>query len=299
MDIIMPVRDSRMLINSDSFYLRVRFIARGNELLAVNILPMSRYLYGVVTGELGHSEYIEALKAQAVAARSFAVYELKSRASQPFHVRRTTQSQVFASKEKYPIRVIKAVDATRGIVLTFSNRLIKAYYSSTCGGKSASIDDVWDCLPQVPFASVPCTYCRESKYYTWQYRISKSELRRVLLDEGYRVGTVKDIVIPKDGAGRSGRIRYLKIIVDEKSHNGVIILSGIRFRGLLNRQEEKLKSTWFEVHAAKNMFIFSGHGYGHGVGMCQIGAEGQARSGKTFSDILSHYYSGISLIRIY
>ncbi len=301
MDIVLAGSGSQMIIDGDSFYDTVRFIAKGDILMAVNILPIERYLLGVVTGELGGSDYLEALKAQAVAARSFAVYEYKVRASQPFHVRRTTVSQVFLSKDKYPALVVRAVEQTRGIVMTFENKLIKAYYSSTCGGKTANIDDVWECLPQIPFTSVPCEDCSEGKYYTWQYHTTRSELRRKLKSAGFDVGAVRDVVIPENGRGSSGRVRVLKISIDDKSHNGQpIILSGIKFRHMMNRGEgENLKSTWFDVKVSGNDIQFSGRGYGHGVGMCQIGATTKARMGQTYAQILSYYYSGISLKKVY
>jgi len=290
-------------VGGTAYYGSVLFHAGGTSLTAANILPVEQYLCGVVLGELGHRAPFEAMKAQAVAARNFVLYEYRVRKNRTYHVTRTTRSQVFTPQSTYPSQIREAVNATRGIVMMYDNKLFKAYYSSTCGGRTANIEDVWSCLPQVPLTSVTCDFCREAPYYEWKYTLTRGQLKRKLHDKGFRLDFIKRVYVPDKGRGTSGRARYIKIEVDKQHHHGTIVLDGIRFRAILNTHKEEdignIKSTWFRVGEQGNSIVFSGKGFGHGVGMCQKGSMGMARAGYTFRDILIHYYSGISFLRIY
>ncbi|MFH1709092.1 MAG: SpoIID/LytB domain-containing protein [Planctomycetota bacterium] len=285
-----------ILVGTEAFFDTVRLAGTKDGVMAINILPMERYLCGVITGELGDGP-VEALKAQAVAARTYALYEYKSRASQPYHLRRTAASQVFHSASGYGHTVTRAAAETRGLVLTTGGRLFKAYFSSTCGGTTANIDDVWDCLPQAVYTTVPCGYCDGTKFATWTKSFSKSDLKRLLAKDGFRAGAVQRVEVLPAGRGTSGRVRSVNIFVDDQSYSGLIVVSGLRLRGILG--EYNLKSTWFDVTDTGREVVFSGRGYGHGVGLCQVGALAMGEDGLTFIEILNRYYVGADITRLY
>jgi stage II sporulation protein D len=270
----------------------------------VNILPAEQYLCGVVLGELGERAPLEAMKAQAVAARNYALYEYKTRKSKLYHVTKTTKSQVYLPKKNYSSQIREAVNGTRGIIMAYDNKLFKSYYSSTCGGRTANIEDVWSCLPQVPLTSVTCDFCNDASYYRWEYKLTRHELKRKLHDSGFRLDYISKVYVPEKGRGISGRVRYVKIEVDKQHHHGTVILTGLHLRKILNREssniiKSNIKSTWFRIKEQGSTILFTGKGFGHGVGMCQEGSMEMARAGYTFKDILTHYYSGISFLRIY
>lgn len=299
----------------------------GKPQVVVTLL-LEDYLYGVIPYEMGGDSPLEALKAQAVAARSEAVKALTSNLYSGAHFDLTSdvECQVFSGNHKRTPVSDWAVAETRGIILTEQGRPINAYYASNCGGHSELIQNVWPkreafktykmalqdnekhteidlCQEEVVRAwinSDPKVYCNPNldvelpswsqKNFRWQRTYAVDSLTK-MLSAGKNVGQLKNIEVLK--RGRSGRAYQARFDFEKES---------IEVQGELSiRQmwQPPLRSSCFIVDQKEDQFIVSGAGWGHGVGMCQSGAVSQAMQGRNFSKILKHYYGKAQLSPIY
>jgi stage II sporulation protein D len=256
-----------------------------SEYQKVITLPMEDYITGTVAAEMPASFNDEALKAQAVCARTYAFRKLLEHKPYPQQADLSddiNSCQAFISQEEFYQRhgskalyqkVQQAVKATRGEIMLYQGEPIDALYHSTCGGKTESAADLWG--QDVPYLrSVKCRYCSQSRHYASVQVFSVQELNRSLDTTGSR-----PIFKITDNTS-SGRIK--KVLINGKE------LSGEKLRQLLG-----LPSTWcgFKVNASR-VEIHS-RGYGHGLGLCQYGAGGMAEEGKDYHQILKHYYQGV------
>jgi stage II sporulation protein D len=270
------------------------------RLLAVNNLDIEQYLPGVLTGELFPQFHSEAYRAQAVAARTYALYQKFAHPKPDYDVTGTTASQVYvgAGSDK----ALDAVRATYGRVLTWTGptgeKMFCPYYSSTCGGQTAPVSYLYPVQPVPPLAGgVRCTACTHARYYTWEpVHISRAELTRKLRAKYPLFETIGPIqrvepieVIP------GGRIVWLQLL---DGRGGCIRMRASQFR--LTMGPTLLRSTWCRIDNAGDGFTFSnGRGFGHGVGMCQFGADGLAQSGWNYKAILAFYYPDSHITRAY
>ena len=283
-------------------FLRLVATAEGN-LLAVNVLPMEPYLAGVLRNELLKSWDAEAYKAQAVAARTYALAERNRRLTQPFDVYDSQQSQVYGGKDTETERAREAVAATQGIVAAHRDkegrlRLLRTFYHSTCGGETCPSGAVFGGETVRPLAGVECPYCCRAKWYRWSgVVLEKKDIGDALRQSGVaelrRLGEVRRVeVAATTGSGRATKIRVvdaggLSILVNADSWR--------RFIGGM-----KVPSTWFTIRDdGERIVLENGHGFGHGVGMCQWGAEYLAEHGLTGEQIIRFYYPGAVLVRAY
>ncbi|MBD3321512.1 MAG: SpoIID/LytB domain-containing protein [Chitinivibrionales bacterium] len=274
------------------------------KLSLVNYLDVEDYLRGVVPLEIGHRKIneIEAVKAQAVAARTYTYRKISDKQHAPFDLVATVADQVYGGVNAESRMCDKAVRLTEGLVMTCRDSLIFAYYHSTCGGKTANIEDVWK-KPQQPYLQSirDCdengkAYCSISKYYnwteTWPARTLSSIINRNGGDSGCR-GTIKGMKIKWRYS--CGRIAGLVVHTSQ----GTCTLSGDKIRFVFRRNSAGnpiLRSCNFRIVSGNSRTVtIEGRGYGHGVGMCQMGAVGRARAGQRFEEILAAYYSGIEL----
>jgi stage II sporulation protein D len=282
----------------------LRLVATAEEnLQAVNVLPMEAYLAGVLRNELLKSWEAEAYKAQAVAARTYALAERNRRLSQPFDVYDSQQSQVYGGKDTETQRAWDAVAATQGIVAVYRDkegrlRLLRTFYHSTCGGETCASGAVFGGETVRPLAGVECPYCYRAKWYRWSgVVLEKKDIGDALRQSGVaelrRLGEVQRVeVAATTGSGRATKIRVvdaggLSILVNADSWR--------RFIGGM-----KVPSTWFTIRDdGERIVLENGHGFGHGVGMCQWGAEYLAEHGLTGEQILRYYYPGVQLVRAY
>lgn len=263
-------------------------------LAVVNVLPLEHYLYSVVPGEIGpiRQETFEAVKAQAVAARSFTLTRLgrrKGLGHELFDSYRRDQEYQGAGRETGLGR--SAVDATSGEVLLWHGELVEALYHGACGGVTASgaqpyLRSVRDTPGHAPGRAA---FCSLSPNFVWQVTISRDSLERSL---GRMAGTgrlrVTAVTLERDR--ESGRVAKVSVRTDRGSRQ----FSGTEFRFGLG-----LKSHWFDVKLSGRSVTISGHGWGHGAGMCQDGAIEMARRGYSCRQILEHYYSGVKVERRY
>jgi stage II sporulation protein D len=252
-------------------------------LYVINEVPLEEYIKGVVAAEIKESWDIEALKAQAVVARTYSMYQkLNAGKDIPYHLTSSVLSQVYKGPSPSP-SVTKAVNDTRGEILTYEGKPIVAFYHSTSGGMTEDAGEVFQ--QSLPYLKPVRTNCELSPYYMWEKVIAVAEMEKALELKG-----ITDIRI--DSYTVSGRAKELKIFV-EKGLDPVAI-SAVEFRKKIGW--ERLPSTLITGLSRNNgSFVFEGRGYGHGVGMCQWSALQMARDGKKYKEILEFFYPGTSL----
>ncbi|MFH2066966.1 MAG: SpoIID/LytB domain-containing protein [Pseudomonadota bacterium] len=259
----------------------------GEGLCAINHVDIEEYLYGVVPREMPDSWEEHALMAQAVAARTYALYIKEKNTHPMYDLEATTASQVYGGCNSESKRSTKAVHATRGQVMTHDGRLIIAYFHSDSGGHTEDPSNVWN-TEKIPYLNgVPDQFGREQPVKTWEYFLSCKDAVTRLNQYGLDITRLDRITV--FNRSRSGRFAKIRIHSDK----GVFELSGNHFRAAIG--ETRLKSTLFHMVAGKGGILFKGKGYGHGVGMSQWGARKMAQSGSTYQDILKFYYKGIKI----
>jgi stage II sporulation protein D len=309
-------------------------VGQDGLLAVVNAIPEDRLLMGLVPSEMFPDAPAEALRAQAVAARTELLAKIGTRHfNDPYVVCSSQHCQVYGGVGLEDERTSKAVRATRGeVLMRDGGGLVQAYYSASCGGFSEHNENIWP-LPADPslrghldaqgkdlkpldrfaagvtdanlrdFLATPAerTYCGRSKYakgrYRWKVELDAARVDTLVAAEFPTVGAVRQLV-PKQ-RGISGRVRRLDIVGAKGS---VTVEGDLRIRRLFGG----LKSTLFDVspstdgsqHAVAR-WIFDGAGFGHGVGMCQTGAIGMAEGGVDYRKILQHYYSGSHVHSLY
>jgi stage II sporulation protein D len=249
---------------------------RGNmKVDVISHVQMERYIQGVLASEMPQSWPLEALKAQAVATRSYVKYQMRRRARLNFDVDDSVMDQVFKISRKVKGSVIQAVRETQGMVLTNEKaQSIKAYFHSNCGGHTTDAQSVWNSVSR--FHGVLDPYCKGAPNSTWQKVITDQALLNALKIEGH----IEDVRLKN----KDSRVTQVDLVGDFGSYS----VSGDKLRAKLGY--DKLKSTFFSVEIDEGKLIFKGKGHGHGVGLCQWGAKRMAQKGMRFDEILSHYY---------
>ena len=286
----------------------ILFRNTNGKLDAINSVDVEDYLRGVVPYEIGKldSSRIEALKAQAVAARTYAYKHFNSRESVGFDVYADTKDQVYKGLESATPLTDAAVKATAGVVMTYGGDFIIAYYHSTCGGITETLA-TWNRADLPYLKSVPDRrpngkpWCDESSYTTWERRFADKKIVKLFKANaseakatfssanGADFKKIKSIKI-KDKL-KSGRIMTLRVETD-KGHFDVLT---DRTRWLFKKAGTILPSSFFTVKKEGKEWVLTGTGFGHGVGMCQMGVRARAQAGQSYQEILSHYYQGITL----
>ncbi len=262
---------------------------RGAGLTAVNIVPVDDYLLSVVPEEMPTDWPAEALKAQSVAARSFALKSRGRHAAEGYDLCTTTHCQLYKGIASEKTVSTAAVRATRGEVLTYGGQPIEALFHTDSGGMTESSEDVWG--SHVPYLRA----VRDTPLGTmpWTKTMSKADLEQKLAAKGHAIGRLRAIELSPLAVGRaakdrtaSGRVKAM-IVTGTK---GSVTLSGNAWRSLLG-----LKSTLFSAKLTKDSVTFTGFGAGHGLGISQWSAKRLAETGKSYADILHHYYTGVTL----
>lgn len=266
---------------------------RGGGLTAVNIVPVDGYLRSVVPEEMPVDWPAEAIKAQSVAARSFALASRGRHASEGYDLCTTTHCQLYTGTAAEKSASDAAIKATRGEVLTYGGKPIEALFHTDSGGMTENSEDVWG--SHVPY--LRAAKDTPAKTMPWTKTISRADLERKLAAKGHDIGKVRSIALSPLAIGRaakdrtaSGRVKTMTV----KGTKGTATLSGTTWRSLLG-----LKSTLFDAKLAKDMVTFTGYGSGHGLGISQWGAERMATRGASYADILHHYYTGTKLQQLY
>ncbi len=304
--------DNRLRLDNKRYRGILKILPNGGNVELINIVYMEDYLRGVVPPEIGKrtDDEIEAVKAQAVAARTYAMAHLQQYGNQPYDMKSSIIDQVYEGVEVENKLVDKAIDLTAGWVLMYQDNFVNAYYHSTCGGMTDDVSAVWD-RKEVPYlkAVQDGDACAWSKYYRWKEYFTESQLRGrveqfLASDRGrdLRIGPIRDVTINDRTPG--GRVVTLSV----KTDDDVYQFHRDRIRWVLGRTSSPdliLPSDRFDIQVERNgngyvtAVTFNGSGYGHGVGMCQCGAIGLSRKGWTFDKILTHYYTGVNVKKLY
>jgi stage II sporulation protein D len=264
----------------------VHIVRKGKGFLVINQADLEEYVKGVVPSEVNSSWHPEMLKAQAVAARTYALYQQMLSASRDYDVVATVQDQVYKGKNGVDAAVLRAVDETRGLVLTYQNAPIYAAFSSTAAGLTEDSMNVWS--KEYPYLKgVECPFDLESPFYHWTASFRLDKLEQSLRQQGFAVGAISSM--EPLSFSRGGRVAKLRVV----HSGGELILRGEDLRKAVGYSI--VPSTQFTIDSVGQDIVLSGYGAGHAVGMCQWGAKELAELGYPFSTILAYYYPGTDL----
>lgn len=274
------------------FYRGVIFLVKNEKgtLDVINKLNFDDYLKSVISFEANPKWGAEALKAQAVVARTFAFTRMIERQQEPYDVKAGVLSQVYVGKNSEDERASRAVDATHGQVLMYRNKLFPAYYHSTCGGATAAADLVWRVKRHGALQGVPCKFCENSPHYRWEATVTSAQIKEKLAKHGLPVQEVLNIQTGK--VDRTGRAHEF-IIQSTWAKRSV---DADAFRVWIDPMHLKSNQV---IRIRKNddgSFTFKGKGWGHGVGLCQFGMKYLAEIGYSYQDILGYYYPGAQVV---
>ena len=290
--IIQPDTTGFIMVNGAPYRGYITLLKK-NGLTVINNIQVEDYLYGVVPKEMPSNWPAEALCAQSVAARTFALKNRKRHSEEGFDLCNTSHCQVYEGMSAEMRTTTEAVNNTRGEVLFYKGAIIDALFHTDSGGMTESSENVWG-------SSVP--YLRavtETQMQTqpWNRSISMASFVQKIEVDGKILGTLREIrlsplLIGKDSEDRtpSGRVRSMEFI----GSKGRVILSGNDLRSMFS-----LPSTLFHVRYGNSEIIFNGYGSGHGLGLSQWGAKTLADQRKNYKDILFHYYTGVTLEKLY
>lgn len=258
----------------------------GSGLLLINRVPLEGYVAGTVGREIYPDWSPETLKAQAVATRTYALYQAAQKRSALFDVEATTTSQVYGGLDAESFSVWAATNATRGEILVWGNAPILAAFHSSSGGRSAAAGEVWGRgLPYLVSQNVAGEQDSPDTY--WRITLPGTKLGRSLVPLGVRVGAVRSLRVLDRSP--SGRARTLEV----RGDSGVARVDARKFRDAVG--PTVVRSTLFDTKDSAEGIVIVGSGHGHGVGMSQWGAEAMARRGANYRQILAHFYPGTRL----
>lgn len=321
MDIKVKANDNKVIYNNHEYNGLFTLAENGKSL--VNIIDMETYIYSVVANEVGDSFEVEAIKAQALAARSYALYNSKKFIDKGYNLTSDAISQVYRGNKGVSQKIKDAVDETRGEVIVYNDEIIDATYGSTSGGATAAAEDTWGkAFPYLIAKSDP--YSLNSPRVNWTYKTNTGLIDQNL-SKGTNMSNFTSIVFNKNELGRI-------VSVGVEYAGGKVSLRAERFRSLMG--VSNLKSTKFEINSPALMdgtnqneslykscllqgygresdsftlynngvndeVEFVGMGVGHGVGMSQYGANEMAKQNFNYIDIVKFYYEGAEVKKIY
>ena len=276
------------------------------SLQVVNLVDVEAYTACVVAHEVWPTFKTEAYRAQAILARSFVLYEMTRRNTKPHDVSATQGSQVYRGirTDEPGLRARSATEDTRGIVLTWfdgkRDRLFCTYYSAACGGvsQSAAIFGTHGDIPPLS-GGVTCDFCSIAvgNAYRWgPVEIPLSRIQHKLAKRYKELATIGSITDLQIGSRTDGGRPVSIIIHGSQGEPHEMLME--RFRLAIGAS--KIRSTYCEIRIEGDRAVFDqGHGFGHGLGACQWGMEGQARHGRKAGQILRYYFPGAKLTRVY
>ncbi len=293
--ILSPRRDASIVVDGQTYRGELRIQRVAGELILVNLVDIEAYLRGVLRGELSGHFHAQAFKAQAVAARTYVLWEKQAApAGRSWDVLDNEGSQMYIGVRGEDPVAVRAVEATRGQVLVYDDggagRLFCTFYASTCGGLSQSVKNIRPNHPDAPplRGNVVCRDCAKAPHFNWgPVKLSRAEVTKRLAARYPALQALGTVVALRPKATTTdGRVIRMELIGD----SGLVdTLVGEDFRLALGGRT--LKSTNFEIESKGDSFIFkNGRGYGHGVGLCQWGMQTKAAQGWTYEQILAAYY---------
>lgn len=273
-----PLGDARLSFDGVSFPGRLRILHSRGNLLVINVVDLEQYLRGVVPKEMPASWPEEALAAQAICARTYAMYQKARRTDYQYDLLSTVSSQVYGGADAWHSRTDEAVRKTKGRVLLYQGALALTLFHSSSGGHTEDMENVWG-------AGLPYLKGRKDPYSPskpWEYSIRLKELESILRKRGATVEKLKRVVFLDKGV--SGRFKTVRV----EGRQGTTDLRGDRFRGFVG--PGKMKSTKVRPTMSRSGLQLEGVGFGHGVGLSQWGARAMAQQGSFAEEIVAFYY---------
>jgi len=310
--IIAPDNPHIFNLNGNDYRGKLKLIVNpsGDCLDVINLVPLEPYLAGVVGAEMPDYWEAAALQAQAIAARTYCLYYKKRFGStRNWDVTKTQTNQVYAGVNAESAQVWDAINRTYGRVMLCKDAdgnedIFPSYYSSACGGHTENSKNVFGDSFEA-LASVPCPYCQDvaklNLFYWPMIQFDKSYVTTKLLQKYPQLkplGEIKNITVAtKSDYGKFTRLTKVKLVGSTGKSD---FLKAEDLRLTIDPTGQKLKSTICQIIDMGDKWAFSsGRGWGHGVGMCQCGAEGMARKGYSTLQILSYYYPGSKITSVY
>lgn len=289
---IKVAKKSTIYIDGRQFRGDMDIVLKDNlKLMAVNHVGLEDYLYGVLYHEVSHKWPMEVLKAQAIAARTFALYQVRQNKAQPYDLRNDIYSQMYGGKTSEKWSTTRAVDLTKDKVLIYNGDIFPTYYHATCAGVTEDAANLWNIDIAPLKGGVKCDFCKMSPHYKWSKEIPLWVLENKLKDGGYKIGKIVSVsVLSRDKSNRAEKVAI------QDDAGVVVVLAAKDFRQMLGPNE--VRSTNFDTSIQWVHLTVKGFGWGHGVGMCQWGAYGMADKNKTVEEILSFYYPGSEITTI-
>ena len=279
--------DRPIALNGREYAGPVDVMKNGDGLAVVNEVPLEEYLVGVLRAEVGEKWPPEALRAQAIVARTYAAYQRMLAAGKAYHIVASTAHQQYAGRVPPTSPLWGAVRETAGQVLLWEGELFPAFYHTESGGYTEDPRTVFATRNMPGLKPVRCDFSVGSPHFYWSLDVKLADLSEILRRNDVAVGGVTAI----DVTERTASLRAA--IVTVHGTRGSVRLRGNDFRRMIGY--DTFKSTLFAVAVDAPWARFSGRGYGHGVGMCQWGAKGMAEQGHTARQILEFYYPGTIL----
>lgn len=279
--VIEPENNGYVWIGDRWYRGTTRLIRQNKGITAINKVDLEQYLYSVVGAEAVSSWPIEALKAQAVAARSYALYKRKTGSNGIYDVDTTIGTQVYKGLDTEYTTTHQAVDSTLGQIMTYNNQVILAAFHSSSGGYTENVEDVW--TSPLPYLRAVVDYDQQAPVFQWQQIVPLSKIQSLVAGVGKIKAFQPTAMTPR------GRVVTMNITGDR----GSATVSGNDLRKALD-----LRSTLFRVSTDGDNLLVKGRGFGHGLGLSQWGAYYLAKQGINYHQILAHYYQTANLSRM-
>lgn len=268
-----------LLVNGTHYVGNIEVWKGQQGMYLINELPLEEYVKNVVNAEVSSNWDMEALKTQAVIARTYALYQKNMNNNPHYDITSSVLHQVYKGST-IDARITYAVMNTEGEVLTYEGKLIEAFYHSTSGGKTEDPAEVFG--KSYPYLKPVESDCEMSPYWIWERKIPLDEIGKSLSLSG-----IKEITISSYTSTR--RVKAVEVV-----HNGgTTTVKATDLRKLLGWN--RLPSTNFTLTRENDQIVFEGKGYGHGVGLCQWSALKMAQDGKSYKEILAFFYPGTTI----
>ncbi|ORU00785.1 Stage II sporulation protein D (SpoIID) [Anaerovibrio sp. JC8] len=326
---------SKIKYNGHEYRGQLVVTAEGGKLLIVNRLSLEDYVKGVLPSEMTPSWNQEALKAQAVAARTFALYTKNQKAhfGSGYDLCDSTHCQSYDGLVNEADSTSLATDATMGLVMTYQGKPIYAPYHSSSGGSTENSEDVWG--NYLPYLRSVKDDDSQSPYHNWSVRFTAAQVQKLLSAAGKNIGQLKSISMTAaqgsssiNGVLASGRANAVKfvgtgqtIIINAQDVRKIFGLKSTYFNirteraatippvkkdvknngsaNVIDAAPAAMHGTNLRVEGDNVAIVFDGHGFGHGLGMAQYGAKAMADAGKKYDEILHHYYTDVEISKLY
>jgi SpoIID/LytB domain len=257
----------------------ITFTATDAGVVSILQTDFEQYIAGVVEAEIGGKQQLEMYKVQAVIARTYAIGHMDKHKSENFNLCDDVHCQAYKGMPSSNPDIAKGCEQTRDmVVVNVDNELITAVFHANCGGQTVNSEDVWPKYKSY-LRSCPCPYCSNSQNYKWRMSVPRSKWDKYLETNGV---TVSSDQLPNK--------------FKQEKRKSVAELGNVAFPLYKVRKDLGLRSTFFSFTQVGDSIIFSGKGYGHGVGLCQDGASNMARMHMSYQHIISYYYKGCKII---